>query len=131
MASAVPIDQVPDPPSLLNVAVLGYDGVQISFDWPKRDGGQALSQYVITYDTTEGFSSANQMVILQSLPQQIPYNGERFVFDFAPTNPPLKAGLTYFIKMNSVNGTALTLEWIQQFHLLFLQGHRNHQVLLF
>ncbi|KAL3761394.1 hypothetical protein ACHAW5_005766 [Stephanodiscus triporus] len=103
MASTVPVDQVPDPPVSLNVEVLGYDGVQISFDWPKRNGGKEISQFVVTYDTTEDFSSANQMVISPTLPRKIPNNGDKCVFDFVPTNPPLNVGFTYFIKMNAVN----------------------------
>ena len=112
MASTVPIDQVPDPPFSFNVEVLVYDGMQISFDWPKRDGGKEISKFVVTYDTTEDFSSTNQMVILPSLPQKIPNNGDKFVFDFVPTTPQLNAGSTYFVKMNSVNsvGTGLSSE---------------------
>ena len=103
MTSTVPIDQVPDPPFSLNVEVLVYDGMQISFNWPKQDGGKAISKFVVTYDATEDFSSANQVVILPSLPQKIPNNGDKFVFDFVPTTPQLNAGSTYFVKMNSVN----------------------------
>jgi len=103
IASAVLIDQVADPPSSLNIIVLCYDRVQVSFDWPKRNGGKTITQFVVKYDTVEDFSSVNQMIILSSLPRKIPNSGDRYTFDFVPATPPLNAGLTYFIKMSAVN----------------------------
>lgn len=103
VVSAVPIDQVPVPPLSLKAIVLGYDRIQLSFDWPRRDGGKEISEFIVSYDTSADFSSANQMRIASSIPQKIPNNSNTFIFDFSPTTPPLKSGSTYFIKMSAVN----------------------------
>ncbi|KAL7440180.1 hypothetical protein ACHAXH_004154 [Discostella pseudostelligera] len=100
---AVPSNQVPVPPLSLKAIVLGYDGIQISFDWPKRDGGKDISEFIVFYDTVKDFSTANQIRIASSIPQKIPNNSNMFIFDFSPTTPSLKAGSTYFIKMSAVN----------------------------
>merc|ERR1712194_53596 len=101
--SAMPSDQVPDPPSSLEALVLGRDGVQLVFNWPARDGGKVISSFVVVYDTMEDFSLANEMNISPSLPEKIPNNSDKFVFDFVPASPQLNSGSTYFIKLIAVN----------------------------
>ncbi|KAL7542723.1 hypothetical protein ACHAXR_012023, partial [Thalassiosira sp. AJA248-18] len=101
--SAMPLDQVPNPPTSLDAIVLGHDGVQILFDWPRRDGGKEITEFVVVYDTVEDFSSSNEMSIAPSLPEKIPSSSDRFVFDFVPTNPHLNSGSNYFIKLSAVN----------------------------
>ncbi|KAL7554975.1 hypothetical protein ACHAWF_018557 [Thalassiosira exigua] len=95
--SATPLDQVPDPPSSLDAAVLGDNSLQLSFDWPERDGGKEITEFVVVYDTT------SEMSIPPTLPQMIPSSSDRFVFDFVPTNPQLDTGTTHFVKLRAVN----------------------------
>mmetsp|Transcript_4653 Transcript_4653/g.10531 ORF Transcript_4653/g.10531 Transcript_4653/m.10531 type:complete len:148 (+) Transcript_4653:295-738(+) len=83
--------------------VLGHDGVQISFDWPRRDGGKEITEFVVMYDTIEDFSLANEMSIAPSLPEKVPSNSDKFVFNFVPATPPLNSGTNYFIKLSAVN----------------------------
>ncbi len=112
VVSAVPIDQVPVPPLSLKTSVLGENGIQVSFDWPKRDGGKEISEFIVLYDTMDDFSTANQIRIASSIPQKIPNNSNTFVFDFSPTIQPLKSGITYFIKICAANaiGAGMTSE---------------------
>lgn len=83
--------------------MLGYDGIHILFDWPKRNGGKDISEFIMLYDPVDDFPSASQIHITPLILQKIPNNIKRFVFDFSPTDKPLKSGLTYFIKMSAVN----------------------------
>jgi len=96
-----PMNQVPDSPMSLQAVVLGKNGVQLSFDWPIRDGGKAITEFVVAYSTLEDFSC--EMMIASSSPDLIPNSGDRFVFDFIPTDPPLETGTMYFIKLTAVN----------------------------
>ena len=100
--TAVPVDQVPDPPLYLEAEVLGHGSVQLSFDWPKRDGGKSIAEFVVAYDTVSSFSSANEMSIPVTIPTKIPNSSGRFTFDLIPS-PQLNVGVTTFIKLRAVN----------------------------
>ncbi|KAL9190309.1 hypothetical protein ACHAXT_007520 [Thalassiosira profunda] len=104
---AIPQDQVPDPPSSFEALVLSSDGLQILFDWPARDGGQPITDFVVTYDTKEDFSSPHEMSIAPSLPQVIPGSSDRYIFDLVPTSPPFTPGETYYLKMAAENSVGL------------------------
>jgi hypothetical protein len=99
----VPVDQVPDAPFLMSALVLGQNGVQLLFDWPIRNGGQEILQFVVIYDVSEDFSASNELVLDATLPQVIPASGKQFVFDFVPSTPELVAGERYYIKLVAVN----------------------------
>ena len=93
----MPVDQVPEPPLYLEAEVLGHDSLQLSFDWPKRDGGKSIVEFVVVYDTVSSFSSANEMSIPVTVPTRIPNSSDRFTFDLIPS-PQLNAGVITFIK---------------------------------
>jgi len=95
--------QVPDPPMALDIKVLGRTGAQILFDWPKRNGGSQISRFLVHYDTSEDFSSAIELIFESTQPEKLAESGGKYIFDFAPTDPPLIPGSKYFLKMSAMN----------------------------
>ena len=101
-----PSDQVPGPPVNLNALVLGKSGLQLLFNMPSRDGGQAISHFVVEYGTSPDFSDYLSFTIEASMPKAIPASGGQFVFDFVPT-PLLVTGVRYFIRLAAINSVGL------------------------
>jgi len=108
--SAVTSDQVPDPPTSLEVLVLGRESFQVLFKWPQREGGKHISDFAVVYDTSEDFSSSNTLVVASSIASVIPDSGGKYVFDFTPTTPKVVAGELYFLKMFAINSVGAGAE---------------------
>jgi hypothetical protein len=101
--SSVTSDQVPDPPTSLELLVLGRDSFQVLFKWPKRDGGKAVTDFAVMYDTSDNFSSSNTLTVASTVPSVIPDSGGRYIFDFTPATPRLVAGRDYYLKLAAIN----------------------------
>eukprot|EP00984_Skeletonema_dohrnii_P039106 scaffold43104_cov150-Skeletonema_dohrnii-CCMP3373.AAC.1 len=108
--SAVTSDQVPDPPTSLELVVLGSESFQVLFKWPTREGGQPISDFAVMYDTSEDFSSPNTLTVSSTVPSDIPDSGGKFIFDFTPTIPRFVPGQLYFLKMIAINSVGAGAE---------------------
>ena len=103
LVTATPEDQVPDPPTSLDAASLGHDSMQLLFEWPVRDGGREISEFVVAYDTTDDFSSAVEVEIPASIPLLLPNSGGKYVLDLTPSSPPLVSGSMYHVRISAQN----------------------------
>ena len=101
--SSAPSDQVPDPPLSLELIVIGPDSFQILFKWPRRDGGPAITDFAVIYDTSDQFSSSNTFTVAASVVSAVPDSGDKYVFDFDPIMPSLVAGEVHYIKLVAIN----------------------------
>lgn len=107
---AVTSDQVPGPPTSLELLILGRESLQVLFKWPEREGGKLISDFAIMYDTSPTFSSSNTLIVSSSIPSVIPDSGGKYVFDFTPTTPRLVAGELYFLKLIAINSVGAGAE---------------------
>ena len=108
--SAETSDQVPDPPTSLELIIFGRESFQLLFKWPTRDGGKPISSFVVLYDIEEDFSSSNTMEIAAAVPSVIPNSGDTYIFDFSPTTPRLVAGQRYYLKLLAMNNVGTGAE---------------------
>ena len=101
--SSVTSDLVPGPPTSLELLVRGRDSLQVLFKWPEREGGKAVTDFAVIYDTSDDFSSSTTLTVASSVPSVIPDSGDKNIFDFTPTTPRLVAGQIYYIKLVAIN----------------------------
>uniref|UniRef100_A0A7R9WKX3 Fibronectin type-III domain-containing protein n=1 Tax=Pseudictyota dubia TaxID=2749911 RepID=A0A7R9WKX3_9STRA len=101
--SAVPEDQVPDPPVHVLTSGMARNALQVIFEPPARDGGQTITEYIFSWDTNDDFSSKSSVVVdAATLDALIPES--TLVYNLIPSSPALTCGTDYFVRVQAANG---------------------------
>ena len=99
-----PVDMVPEAPDAVLLTNMGLGKLRLTVDPPARDGGSAITHYVVEVDTAATFSTASYTTTDQATSSFVELTSGRDLF---LTLSGLVTGTGYFVRVSAKNSVGV------------------------
>jgi hypothetical protein len=107
---AIPVDQVPDAPDAVTGTKLSSTSVRLTISPPSNDGGPAVTNYIVEYDTSTSFATAGLVTATYSATPGVDFFSLNAAGDLVREFTGLTEGAAIYFRVAAINsvGTGAT-----------------------